>query len=189
MIGRLAISVGLAVAFAVATPTQANWIFRPSHYSHDPNTGERVAQYAEKEPSYAPRDPTYVKSGYRHRRLTTRSLDGSVDRLHLVETWGHGEQIRPYGEWQRPFRAGATPYGPWGNPGGPWTTPFESWDNPYGLGRLPYGYSNGGYPYAGPYPQRVPYAGPYSNYGDAPPPAGHPGHGGHDHSGEMPVEN
>ena len=179
------ILTGLALACALTVPTEASWIFRPSHFSHDPNSGERVAQYAEKERAYAPHDPTYVKSGFRHRRLMTRSLDGSVDRLHLVETWGQGDRIRPYGEWQRPFRAGATPYGPWGNPGGPWTMPFDSWQNPYGLGQLPYGYPGPGYPRAAPYPP-APYAAPYSSvypYGphdghdgrQPPPPGGPPG--------------
>lgn len=214
---RLTILTGLALACAVAAPTEASWIFRPSHFSHDPNSGQRVAQYAEKERAYAPHDPTYVKSGFRHRRITTRSLDGSVDRLHLVETWGQGERIRPYGEWQRPFRAGATPYGPWGNPGGPWTMPFDSWQNPYGLGQLPYGYPYPGpwYPNAEAYPRLAPSAAPYSRvYSDgpqayrggaapvngggygphdghggrqAPPPDGHPGDGDPGHSGGMPV--
>lgn len=112
-----------------------SWIFQPSYFSHDPG-GQRVAQYAPPQPAIFRGDPNYLQSGYRHNRISIRVGDTS-DNLHIVETWGAGETIRPYGEWLRPFREGATPYGPWGNPQGPWTTPFGAWANPYGLGRLP----------------------------------------------------
>jgi len=146
MIQQLALVIVLpAMGTVCACPEQCacpaeeapSWIFRPSTYSHDPGTGDRVSQFAAKKPAYSREDPTYLQSGYRHIRRSIRGGHGSADRLHVVQTWGAGEAIRPYGEWQRPFRAGATPYGPWGNPQGPWTTPFESWYNPYGLGQLP----------------------------------------------------
>ncbi len=121
---------------ARAGASEASWIFRPSRYTHDPNSGERVAQYAKEAPAYKPDDSTYEVSGYRQSR-SSLSVGDSYDYLHIVETWGRGETIRPYGEWLYPYRAGATPFGPWGNPQGPWTTPFGSWVNPYGLGRLP----------------------------------------------------
>jgi hypothetical protein len=151
-------------AFAPAAVGRAadSWIFRPSHYTHDSETGERVSQYTRKQPAYVRVDPTYMQSGYRHSRSTLRGIGGSVDRRHVVETWGAGETIRPYGEWQYPFRAGATPYGPWGNAGGPWTLPFDSWVNPYGLlnqRHPPWGYP-GAVPYAEPYPGG-PNQGPY----------------------------
>ena len=126
----------IAIASAFATEAAAGWIFLPSTYSHDPATGQRVDQYAPKQIAYARVDPTYLQSGYRHKRTTLRGADGTADRLHVVETWGEGDRIRPYGEWQFPYRAGATPYGPWGNAGGPWTLPFDSWQNPYCLGNL-----------------------------------------------------
>jgi hypothetical protein len=159
-------------AFAPAVGRAADsWIFRPSHYTHDPESGRRVSQYARKDPAYVRIDPTYMQSGYRHSRSTLRGIGGSVDRRHTVETWGAGEMIRPYGEWEYPFRAGATPYGPWGNAGGPWTLPFDSWANPYGL-------LNQRHP---PWPQweyptEVPYAepdpGPYPDRQPAPPHGG-----------------
>jgi hypothetical protein len=129
-----------------------SWQFRPSYYSHDPNSGERVAQYQPLPNVYRPEDPTYMVSGYRHNQTIMRGADGSADWMHVVETWGN--PVRPYGEWEFPYRAGATPYGPWGNPQGPWTMPFDSWVNPYGLGQLPN-------PPWGPYYQ--PYNSPYPN--------------------------
>lgn len=140
---HLVLVVASALAW-VAPTARADWIFRPSHYTHDPQSGQRVAQFAPKAPAYVRTDPTYQQSAYRHSRTTLRYGD-STDHLHIVETWGRGESIRPYGEWLYPYRAGATPFGPWGNPQGPWTLPFGAWVNPYGLGRffppwLPWGY-------------------------------------------------
>lgn len=134
---HLAFAITLAVSsLAGAAAAQTSWIFRPSYYSHDPGGYTRVEQFATHAPAYAPSDPTYRQSAYRQNRTSIRAGD-SADNMHVVETWGAGESIRPYGEWLYPFRAGATPYGPWGNPQGPWTTPHQSWSNPYGLGQLP----------------------------------------------------
>ena len=175
MIRHLALWLTLpAVMAAGVTAAKADWMFRPAPYTHDPMTGERVAQYRPKPTPVAPADPTYRRSGYRQLRSSLRGADGSVDRLHLVETWGAGEAIRPYGEWQRPFRAGATPFGPWGNPQGPWTTPYDSWVNPYGLGQLPNPPWGSSYPrpgYPAPYPQTGP--SPHRSPGGAP--GGYPG--------------
>lgn len=115
----------------------SNWIFLPSYFTHDPETGQRVTQYSPMPPVYLPYDPTYRESGFHYTQEIMRGPNGSVEGFHMVQTWGDGYQIRPYGEWLFPYRAGATPYGPWGNPQGPWTLPFDSWQNPYGLGRLP----------------------------------------------------
>ena len=170
-----------AVAPAAASEMQPSWIFKPSTYSHDPATGQRVDQYAAKDPAYVRLDDTYQQSGYRHIRSNLR-VGGSADRLHVVQAWGAGEGIRPYGEWQRPFRAGATPYGPWGNSQGPWTMPFDSWINPYGSWNQPYwgqGYQRGGgYPPATPYGSAPgsPHGGPHGAPHGTPPgaPAGPP---------------
>jgi len=133
---QLALVVGLLLAAPACAEAQSSWIFRPSYFSHEPYTGQRVVQYAAPVAPYYRHDATYMQSGYRHSRSSIRVGEGS-DHTHVVETWGAGEFIRPYGEWLRPFREGATPFGPWGNPAGPWTTPFGAWANPYGLGRLP----------------------------------------------------
>jgi hypothetical protein len=115
-----------------------DWIFLPSLYTHDPGTGRRVTQYQPIPPVYLPFDPTYQESGFHYTQQILRGPHGSVDALHMVQSWGEGYQIRPYGEWEYPYRAGATPYGPWGNPQGPWTLPFDSWQNPFAVGRLPW---------------------------------------------------
>ena len=168
---HLAFVVVLSLVASVGVATaETNWVFSPSYYSHEPLSGQRVAQFAPAESRQVRVDPTYMESGYRHNRSTIRGAGGSADRFHVVQTWGAGESIRPYGEWQRPFREGATPYGPWGNPQGPWTSPFGSWVNPYGLGNLPWG----GY-HAGSYP---PFAGYPGGPGMGGPGMGGPGMGG-----------
>jgi hypothetical protein len=138
---------------------EESWVFRSSYFSHDPDKGNRVAQYAPEPTSYYRDDPSYMESGYRHYQYEIVGPGGSADRMHVVQTWGLGLMLRPYGEWEYPYRAGATPYGPWGNPQGPWTLPFQSWENPYGLmqhlptpgwnvGPSPYGLGTGS-PYGG----------------------------------------
>ena len=112
---------------------ETSWIFRPSYFSHDLDSNQRVAQYEPERTTYYRDDPTYMESGYRHYEYEIHGPGGAADHLHVVQTWGLGDLIRPYGEWEYPYRAGATPYGPWGNSQGPWTLPFDSWVNPYGL--------------------------------------------------------
>jgi hypothetical protein len=149
MIRHLAVAVaGTAIAFILTAAAEANWFFQPSRYTHEPIKGERVTQYSPGVTPYAHEVPNFVESGYRQMRTSIRGADRTSDNTHVVQTWGLGDQIRPYGEWQRPYRAGATPYGPWGNPQGPWTMPFDSWVNPYGQwNRWP-----PRYPFPTPYP-------------------------------------
>jgi hypothetical protein len=178
-IGAVLIGTAMFAPTEVTAEEVSSWIFRPSKYSHDPVSGQRVAQFAPPRAPVRRIDGTYRESGYRHIRSSLRGPDGSADRTHVVQTWGAGESIRPYGEWQRPFREGATPYGPWGNSQGPWTTPFESWDNPYGQwNRYPYGYR---YPYPnyGAGPIATPYGSPQGGQHGAPSQGGQ--HGGPPH--------
>lgn len=150
--------LALLVAFSLTGPAVANagtsWIFAPSRYSHEQATGERVTQHSAPLIAYYRSDPTYLQSGYRHSRTSFQFGDIS-DNLHVVETWGAGQWIRPYGEWLRPYRAGATPYGPWGSAWGPWTTPYGTIAGPYGLGWGPTSAYRPGYPG----PLAAPYAG------------------------------
>lgn len=177
---RWLLAAWLPLTLAFAAPASAEWAFRQSYFSHDPATGERVSQYAPVAPSLTPVDPTFLRSGYRQNHVALYAGDGE-DNLHVVETWGAGQWIRPYGEWLFPFRAGATPYGPWGNPQGPWTMPFDSWINPlspnnrlYPYAPFPYAPYGAGAGAAGQFPgaAAAPYAGMGRGYGA--PRGGHP---------------
>jgi hypothetical protein len=158
-------------AIVLAGPAMAHaesWIFRPSYFSHDPVSAERVAQFAQPAPSYVRTGENYLQSGYSHNTITM-GRGNSVEHIHIVESWGQGENIRPYGEWLYPYRPGATPYslplygaGAYGRP-----APYGPGGNPYGPATAPYGYGNNpsglmrAYPpniYGNPYPA-APYAG------------------------------
>lgn len=152
LFGLLSVALGLVVA----DPAMANdWLLAPSYYSHDPQTGQRAVQYSQPQPAFVYENPTYMKSGYHHRRSTIRTGDGSLDQLHVVEEWGR--PVRPYGEWERPFR--------------PYSVPYQLWGPPYGgLGPI---YQN--FPYQGPYPTPLP--------GQGGPGPGGPGQGGWNNGG------
>jgi hypothetical protein len=103
-----------AVALSAATSASAaDWILAPSTYSHDPQTGARVAQYAPVPPVLVQTRTDYLKSGYRHNRSSIFSGDGA-DNQHIVEQWGR--PVRPYGEWLYPYRPYSVPYQYWGAP-------------------------------------------------------------------------
>ncbi len=110
-----AIIFAAAVAWlgAAACAGAADWILAPSTFTHDPQTGARVAQYAPIEPVYVESRPDYLKSGYRHHRSSIYSGDGA-DHHHVVEQWGR--PVRPYGEWLYPYRPYSVPYHLWGPP-------------------------------------------------------------------------
>ena len=159
----LALILFAAIAgVAMAARAETRWVFRKSYYSHDPSSGRRVAQYARPAPAYAPPQDNYRQSGYRHIRRSLR-VGGSADHLHVVQTWGEGENIRPYGEWQFPYRPFATPYnGLWPYP------PPMVW---------------GGYP--GMYPPVSPplYPRPHPQAHPGPDPGDHPGQDAPGHGG------
>jgi hypothetical protein len=181
---RLLLGLTATLWISAATkPVQADsWIFQPSYFSHSPQTGERVAQYAEPAVAYARGGENYLQSGYRHNTIDMPGANGGGDHIHVVETWGLGDQIRPYGEWLYPFRPGAVPYGPWGYPQGPrgaLPNPYGSmqgypsypYANPYGAGYGPgAGIGPGGPP--APYPYPAPYAAPGAGAPQAPPAPG-----------------
>lgn len=112
----------------VSSAVAADWILAPSTYTHDPQTGRRVTQYAPIEPVVVPTRPDYIKSGYRHNRSSIYSGNGA-DHHYVVEQWGR--PVRPYGEWLYPYR--------------PYSVPYQFWGAPYaGLG-YPYVYGAPGY--------------------------------------------
>src|SRR5687767_10592644 len=65
--------------FLVSQPTTESWVFAPSRYTHDPETGSRVAQYSMKPPIEPLDDQRLVTSGYSRSRTVIRGSDGSVD--------------------------------------------------------------------------------------------------------------
>jgi len=107
----LLVAIGLASASASADA--ADWLTLPSTYSHDPQTGMRVSQFAAAEPAVAPGAPNFRSSGYTHTR-STLAYGQSADNYHRVEEWG--APVRPYGEWRFPYRPYSTPYPNWGPP-------------------------------------------------------------------------
>ena len=155
-----------------AAAADAGWTFNRSYFSHDPLSDTRVAQYAPPRTRYAPSESNSRQSGYRHIRSSIR-VGGNADHLHIVETWGDGEWIRPYGEWQYPFRPGSTPWSPWMNPWGPRSGPMGSYDNRYG--NYQDRYPLGGRGHHGPSPNPYGYGGGHSG--------GHGGGGHGDHGG------
>ncbi|PQO26079.1 hypothetical protein C5Y96_21760 [Blastopirellula marina] len=152
LLGLLSLAFGL---IAISTASANDWLLAPSFYSHDPQTGQRAVQYSQPQPAFVYENPTYLKSGYHHRRSSIRGVDGSLDQLHIVEEWGR--PVRPYGEWERPFR--------------PYSVPYQLWGPPYGgLGPI---YQN--FPGQFPYPTPLPGQG---GPGQGGPWQGGPGHGG-----------
>jgi hypothetical protein len=125
--------IAAAFALSAAPAAAADWILAPSTYTHDPQTGARVSQYAPVPPVYVQTRGDYLKSGYRHNRSSILSGDGA-DNQHIVEQWGR--PVRPYGEWLYPYRPYSVPYQYWGAPyaglGFPYVPPYlpRAWPGP-----------------------------------------------------------
>ncbi|MEO1496738.1 MAG: hypothetical protein AAFV43_06265 [Planctomycetota bacterium] len=77
----------IAVALA-ATSAEADWVFAPSHFTHNPYTGQRVAQYAQPAPVEPLPDPRDTVSRYWRTRTNLRGVDGSVDTIYDVRSFG-----------------------------------------------------------------------------------------------------
>ncbi len=86
------ISIALIAAACVIilsdTVSAADWMFKPSYFSHDPATGARVTQYAAKPPVYATAQPVYQKSGYHRSWSVLRDRNGGYDLYHINNEWG-----------------------------------------------------------------------------------------------------
>jgi len=88
-------------ALASVSPPQANsWIFARSRFSHDPDTGARVAQYAMKPPVEPLPDPRAVTSGYTRSRAVLRGTNGSTSTYYRVTNYGNGRGGLD-AEWER----------------------------------------------------------------------------------------
>lgn len=135
----------VVVSFA-ASGNAADWIVKRSRYTHGPNSGERVTQYAPIGPFYANDMPNYIKSGFRHSRSSIQ-VGPSADHLHTIEEWGR--PVEPYGAWRYPYR--------------PYSAPYQAWGPPFGGFNV-----NGGFGFFPP----IPFAGPGAGMGGGMPPGG-----------------
>ena len=88
-----------------------DWMTWPSSYTHEPNRGQRIDQYALPVQPVVPHDPSFQRSGYRHYRSTLQG-GNSADNMHVVEQWG--APVVPYEQWRFPFRPYGVPYDAWG---------------------------------------------------------------------------
>jgi hypothetical protein len=86
--------------YAVAEPMRESWVFARSRYTHDPDTGARVAQYDQIAPVEPLPDQRIVTSGYRRTRSTLLGADGSADSTYQVQSYGNGRGGLD-AEWER----------------------------------------------------------------------------------------
>ena len=127
----------------------ADWIVAPSYFTHDPQTGKRVAQYTPIGPVYSYWRADYVESGFHHYRSSI-VYGGTADNYFRVKEWGR--PVRPFGEWRFPYR--------------PYSVPYPLWNTPY----------YGMYQFNGGWPVPYPYA-PGHGHGPGPAPGPGPGPG------------
>ena len=109
---RIATLVLIVIVFSPLAQA-ADWLTLPSRYSHNPSTGERVAQYTKIQAPSVPQPSNFRTSGYTHTR-SSLNYGQSADNYHRVEQWG--DPVRPYGEWRFPYRPYSTPCPNWGPP-------------------------------------------------------------------------
>jgi hypothetical protein len=92
---------GYPLAYAApAQPQSDSWIFAPSRYSHDPDTGARVAQYTAKPPIEPLPDQRAISSGYSRTRTVLRGPDGNVSTYYQVQNYGNARGGMD-AEWER----------------------------------------------------------------------------------------
>ena len=152
------------LAYAAPMPVHQvdSWVFAPSRYTHDPDTGARVAQYEQKAAVEPLPDQRAVTSGYVRTRTVLRGADGSVNTRYQVQNYGNGRGGMD-AEWERfhdAWRGSTVAGGQFGAYPG------------FGFGFPGYGY--GGFPgYGGGFPPGGGYGG-YGGYGPGMSPHGYP---------------
>ena len=112
---RPLLSLVFPLVLLAAPSFAADWIVARSYYTHDPQTGERVNQYAPIGPYFLLPREDYQESLYHHYQSSIQ-VGGSGDHYHVVREYGR--PIRPYEEWQHPYRPYSVPYSQWGAPFG-----------------------------------------------------------------------
>jgi hypothetical protein len=169
----------------VVDDSQPSWIFRRSTYSHDPETGARVAQYMRTPPVEPLEDERNVTSRYRRIQTNLRGTNGSNDTTYEVQAWGNGRGGID-AEWERFHDAWKESYLQNGYYNGP---AYGGYPNAYGNGYgngYRYGGPGNGFPggggWNGPFPGgNWGQQGPWQNHGG--PNNGHNNNGGGPHNG------
>jgi hypothetical protein len=86
-----ALSAGLLPATSIHA---ADWMFKPSNYSHSPSRGEVGPNRFARGPYYSQPVGAYFRGGYRHLSSTLSSRGQTSDNLHVFESWVQfGEQF------------------------------------------------------------------------------------------------
>jgi hypothetical protein len=147
-----------SVVYYQREPARPSWVFAPSTYTHDPETGARVAQFMRPAPVEPLDDPRLVTSRYRRVRTNLRGVDGSYDTTYDVQNWGNGrggldaEWQNFHDMWKESFLTGGSfnQQNPgWGNQGwnGGWNNGWNSGTNgPWNNGNWNNGpWNNGGW--------------------------------------------
>lgn len=86
---RLAIALACLLLGAADAAAEASWAFAPGAYTHDPQSGVRVVQYAQHEPVEGLPDPRQTVSRYWRTRTNIRGADGSSDTIYEVHSFGN----------------------------------------------------------------------------------------------------
>jgi hypothetical protein len=92
------------------------WAFLPGRYSHDPQSGARVAQYAPKPAVAALPDSRPYASGYMRSRVNQLGPNGTVTTYYRTENWSNrpgpidAEWERFNDVWQRSVLSGGYYY-------------------------------------------------------------------------------
>lgn len=167
----------LLFAAAIAAPAVStaggSWAFAPGAYTHSPQTGERVVQYAQHEPVEGLPDPRQTVSRYWRTRTNLRGADGSRDTIYEVRSFGNTlggfdaqrergfdaqlqtlDALTPFRHNPYLFFGGMQGFG-YGTPGYPAAvpgTPVPAQHQGAAPGPAPYG-ARPGAPYAAPYAQ------------------------------------
>jgi len=159
MIKHLLLAMLAASALAAsAVADESTWTFRPGRYTHNPMTGQRVAQYAPPRAVAALPDNRGNVSGYRRTRIRQRGADGTIDTYYRVERFDDDQggndalQERSFDAELRWLRGGGYDYGYGFGPGygyGPGYGPGYGYSPGYGnlpsYGNFPgYGGGHGG---------------------------------------------
>ncbi len=131
------LSTALLVTLASSLKAD-DWMTWSSTYTHSPQTGQRIDQYASGEQPISPYREDFTRSGFRHFRSTLQAGQ-SADNMHIVEQWG--QPVIPYEQWRFPFRPYAVPYDAWG-PQAPYGITNSSIQ--LGVGAGPWGGQAGG---------------------------------------------